>query len=144
MDRSSLSHQNAWTVANFASLPFWLAMIIAPRSRFTAAMMNRVMPVHAGLAVAYTAFLGRAVMTGDERVDFSRLESVSHAFQNPNAVLAGWIHYISFDMFVGRWIWERSLADGRNARLALLLTWWAGPAGLGLFLARKRLPAWIP
>jgi hypothetical protein len=138
------AHQSAWGVANFTSLPFWLAMIVAPRSRFTAKMMDRVLPVHAGLAIAYTAFLSRAMVTGEERVDFTRLDSVSKAFQNPDAMLAGWIHYITFDLFVGSWIWRRSLAEGRNARLALLLTWWAGPAGLGLFLARRRLPAWVP
>jgi hypothetical protein len=102
------------------------------------------MPVHAGLALAYAAFLGRALMMGEERIDFARLDSVSRAFQNPDAMLAGWIHYVTFDLFVGRWIWERSLEEGRNARLALLLTWWAGPSGLGLFLSRHRLPAWIP
>ena len=141
---SAGTHQSAWTIANFSSVPFWLAMIVAPRSRLTAKLMNAVMPVHAGLAVAYAAFLGRTIATGDERVDFTKLESVSRAFQNPDAMLAGWIHYITFDLFVGRWIWERSLAEGHNARLALLLTWWAGPSGLGLFLARRRRPAWIP
>jgi len=30
--------------------------------------------------------------------------------------------------------------EKRPARLALLLTWWAGPMGLTLFLARNRIP----
>ncbi len=72
------------------------------------------------------------------------LESVQRAFGQPEAMLAGWTHYISFDVFVGSWIWRRALAEGRSARLALLLTWWAGPMGLGLFLGRNRLPSWIP
>ncbi len=54
-------------------------------------------------------------------------------------MLAAWTHYISFDLFVGRWIWERSLEEGKPARLSLLLTWWAGPMGLTSYLARRKL-----
>jgi hypothetical protein len=59
-------------------------------------------------------------------------------------MLAGWTHYISFDLFVGTWIWRKSLAEGKPARLAMLLTWWVGPAGLGLFLGRDKLPFRLP
>jgi hypothetical protein len=62
------------------------------------------------------------------------------AFQVPEGLLAGWTHYIAFDLFVGRWIWETALEEDRPARLSLLLTWWFGPVGLTLFLKRKRLP----
>lgn len=135
--------QAAWTVVNFSTVPFWLAMIIAPRSSITKRLVERAAPLHAALSVVYSAALLSAMARGGERIDFTRLDSVSRAFQQPEAMLAGWTHYISFDLFVGSWIWRRSLAEGRSARLALLLTWWAGPAGLGLFAARNRLPAWL-
>ena len=38
-----------------------------------------------------------------------------------------------------RWIHETGLAEGRSTRLALLLTWMFGPAGLTLFLAQRAL-----
>ena len=135
--------QRTWAIVNSSTVPFWLAMIIAPRSRFTAWLVGRAAPLHAVLSVVYSATLLTAVAKADERVDFRQLDSVSRAFQRPEWMLAGWTHYISFDLFVGSWIWRRSLAEGRSARLALLLTWWAGPAGLGLFAARNRLPAWL-
>jgi hypothetical protein len=141
---SSNPHQNAWTAVNLASVPFWAAMILAPRSRLTAWLVNRAAPVHGALSVFYSAALISSVVKAEERIDFGQLESVSKAFQNPEAMLAGWTHYISFDLFVGTWIWRRSLAEGKPARLAMLLTWLAGPMGLGLFLGRKRLPSWIP
>jgi ABA DEFICIENT 4-like len=137
------SLQAAWSAVNFSSMPFWLAMIVAPRSALTRRLMERVAPLHAVLSVVYSATLLTAAVKADERVDFTKLASVSRTFQQPEAMLAGWTHYISFDLFVGTWIWRRSLAEGRNARLALLLTWWAGPAGLGLFAARSRLPRWL-
>ncbi len=73
-----------------------------------------------------------------EPPDFGKLEKVQELLQNPSSMLAAWTHYIAFDLFVGRWIWETSLEEGRPARLSLLLTWWAGPLGLTLFLARRR------
>lgn len=48
-------------------------------------------------------------------------------------------HYIAFDLFVGRWIWETAREEGRSCRVALLLTWMAGPAGLTVFLGQRAL-----
>lgn len=138
------SAQKAWTIVSFSTVPIWLAMIVFPRSRLTKALVDRIAPLHAALSVFYSASLITAGVKSDERIDFGNLESVQRAFGRPEAMLAGWTHYISFDVFVGSWIWRQSLAEGRNARLALLLTWWAGPMGLGLFLGRNRLPNWIP
>jgi ABA4-like protein len=135
--------QRAWSLVSYSTAPFWLAMIVAPRSRATAWLVGRAAPLHAALSVIYSATLVTAAARSDERVDFGRLASVSRAFQQPDWMLAGWTHYISFDLLVGSWIWRRALAEGRSARLSLLLTWWAGPAGFGLFAARRRLPGWL-
>lgn len=130
--------QKGWSLVNLSTIPFWLAMILAPRSRFTAWLVKRVTPLYVALGATYVASLATGIATSDGRVDFGRLDSVSRAFQNPSSMLAGWTHYIAFDLFVGRWIWEQSLQQGRPARLSLLLTWWAGPAGLTTFLLRDR------
>lgn len=135
--------QRAWSIVSFSTVPFWLAMIVAPRSRFTAWLIGRAAPLHAALSVIYALSLVTAGAKADERIDFGSLASVSRAFQQPEAMLAGWTHYITFDLLVGSWIWRQALAEGRSARLSLLLTWWAGPMGTGLFAARKRLPGWL-
>ena len=132
-------HQLAWTIVNLSSVPVWLAMILAPRSGVTRWMAERLVPLHAGLGVVYTSSLAAGIASSDERIEFLSMESVQRALQNPSSMLAAWTHYISFDLFVGRWIWERSLAEGKPARLALLLTWWAGPMGLTTYLARRKL-----
>ncbi len=135
--------QRAWSLVSFSTVPFWLAMIVAPRSRVTAWLIGRAAPLHAALSVVYALSLVTAAAKADERIDFGSLASVSRAFQQPEAMLAGWTHYITFDLFVGSWIWRQALAEGRSARLSLLLTWWAGPMGTGLFAARRRLPGWL-
>jgi hypothetical protein len=131
-------HQRAWKAVNFSTVPVWLAMILAPRSAVTRWMADRLIPLHATLGVVYTASLAAGVSRAGEPPDFMQMSSVQELLQEPNSMLAAWTHYISFDLFVGRWIWESSLREGRPARLALLLTWWAGPMGLTTYLARRR------
>ena len=133
-------HRIAWRIVNLSTVPFWLAMIILPRSALTRRLVGAVTPLYLTLGAAYVGFIAAAMAAADERVDFMDPESVRRAFQQPEGLLGGWTHYIVFDLFVGRWIWETALEEGRPARLSLLLTWWFGPAGLTLFLNRHRLP----
>ncbi|HSK95119.1 MAG TPA: abscisic acid-deficient protein Aba4 family protein, partial [Euzebyales bacterium] len=66
-------------------------------------------------------------------------DAMRQAVARPDAFLAGWAHYVAFDVFVGRWIWRTALTERRGCRVALLLTMLFGPAGLLLFLAQRRL-----
>lgn len=132
-------HQLAWMLVNLSSVPVWLAMILFPRSEATRWLADRLVPLHMALGVVYTGALASGAVQAKEPPDFGKLENVQKLLQNPSSMLAAWTHYITFDLFVGRWIWEQSLAQGRPARLSLLLTWWAGPLGLTTFLARRHL-----
>lgn len=135
---SGTNHRQAFSILNASTAPLWLAMILFPRSRLTGWLVGRANLVLAGLGITYTALLAGELVKGGERPDFSDPDALRRALSSPTAFLAGWTHYLAFDLFVGRWIWESSLARGRTARLPLLLTWWFGPAGLTLELARRR------
>jgi Domain of unknown function (DUF4281) len=61
------------------------------------------------------------------------LERVQKLFTFPWVALAGWVHYLAFDLFVGAWISRRVMEDGlpRWTLIALLpLTFTFGPMGL--------------
>jgi hypothetical protein len=118
-------------------MPWWLAMILTPRSRATVWLMDRLPVVLAALGVTYVGLLARAM--DDGLLDGMDADSLRQAIARPDAFLAGWAHYLAFDVFVGRWIWRTALAEGRGSRLALLLTLLAGPSGLLLFMAQRRL-----
>jgi hypothetical protein len=113
-------------------------MILAPRSRLTRWLVQRATLLFVGLGVGYDVLLASGVARSGEVVDFRDPEAVRGALSKPDFFLAGWTHYIAFDLFVGRWIWEDAVAHGRRAPLSLLLTWLAGPAGLSLYLIRRR------
>ncbi|MEZ5134139.1 MAG: ABA4-like family protein [Acidimicrobiales bacterium] len=138
VEPSSPAHKQAFALLNASTAPVWLAMILFPRARVTGWLVRRCSWLFAGLGVAYTALLAAGVATGGEKVDFRDPDSLRAGLANPTAFLAGWTHYLAFDLFVGRWIWETNVAAGRSARLPLLLTWWFGPVGLTLELARRR------
>lgn len=128
-----------YTAVNTSTAPLFLLMVLAPRAALTARVVARAAPpLQAGLALTYAGLLASTVGRG-ERVDFRDGDSVRRGLTQPRGFLAGWAHFLAFDLFVGRWIWETGLAEGRSTRAALLLTWLAGPLGLLLFTAQRAL-----
>lgn len=125
-----------YTVINTCTAPLWVLMILLPRSPLTARAVRLATPAYAALGATYIGLLASTWGQG-ERVDFRDPESVRTALQQPRGFLAGWAHYLAFDLFVGRWVWEQGLETGRSTRLALVLTWVAGPAGLTLWLGQS-------
>jgi Domain of unknown function (DUF4281) len=64
---------------------------------------------------------------------FDTLENVQLLFTAPWAALAGWVHYLAFDLFIGAWISKRVMEEGMPRLLlaALLpMTFMFGPMGL--------------
>jgi Domain of unknown function (DUF4281) len=133
----------AWfSIANPVALLGWLALAVAlwaspPWRPRLLALGGRALPII--LAVGYLAALiahwGSAPGGG-----FGTLDEVAALFRSPGLLLAGWVHYLAFDLFVGRWIVDDALARGLP-RLAvlpcLLLTFLFGPVGLLLHFAAR-------
>lgn len=126
-------HHRTWRILNASTAPVWLLMILLPRRAWTRKVVEASMPLHAALGMTYAALLAKGALTGGDRVDFRDGESVARGLSAPEGMLAGWTHYLTFDLFVGAWIWRTALEEGIDARLALLGTWWLGPLGLTLF-----------
>jgi len=91
--------------------------------------------VFLGLASTYAVLLVAALATGPEGgFDY---EGIRAALQWPVGFLAGWTHYLAFDLFVGAWIVRESRRIGVGPRIFLFFTLMAGPIGLGSFLVRR-------
>lgn len=70
------------------------------------------------------------------------LAAIGGAFDVPALLLAGWIHYLIFDLWVGTWQAEDAERRGLpHAALApcLFATMMIGPLGLLIYLALTRL-----
>ncbi len=135
-----------FSLANLAALCGWALLIstlFSERLRAPGwAIAGRWLP--AGFAIAYLALI--VTSFGGGGGGFDSLQSVRALFAEDRALLAGWLHYLAFDLFVGRWIAERGVARGRSPVLlipAMLVTFLLGPVGLlaalllGLFERQK-------
>ena len=68
--------------------------------------------------------------------NFSTLNGVSNLFANKQMLLAGWIHYLAFDLLAGIYIIRNAEKNNINhwfTTPALLLTFLFGPFGLMLY-----------
>jgi hypothetical protein len=89
-----------FSIANGVALIAWVLLALFPRRRAVRdVLVGTGVPVV--LAVLYTAII--AVMFGSSEGGFSTLTDVATLFGNPWLLLAGWIHYLAFDLLIGRW-----------------------------------------
>jgi hypothetical protein len=75
---------------------------------------------------------------GESKGSFSTLAAVAVLFSNRWLLLAGWIHYLAFDLFIGAWQVRDARAQAISHFLVipcLLLTFLVGPVGLLLYFA---------
>lgn len=112
----------------------WLALVLSPLApRLADRLAGQAIP--ALFAVLYTALI--LVHWADAPGGFDSLANVMALFTDPPVALAGWVHYLAFDLFVGAWITRTARAEGIPHLLilpCLALTFLFGPAGFLAFL----------
>jgi hypothetical protein len=127
----------AFQVLNGVVLPWWALWLAAPRSRWAGRLASHA-GVFVALAVAYTLLLAAALASGGEGGGFD-FDGMRAAMGTPLGFLAGWTHFIVFDLFVGAWIVRESARLSLEPRPYLFFALMAGPIGLGSFLVRRAL-----
>ena len=118
---------------NLAVLPGWLLLIVLPRWRWTRIVAAYAIP--AGLGLVYLLLMIQNFDLDDG--GFGSLDQVARLFENPWLLLAGWIHYLAFDLFIGAWEVRDAQRLGIHHLLVvpcLVLTFMLGPVGLLLYL----------
>ena len=135
-----MSPDRLFDVASSFVLIGWLALVLAPLRRTLAITVARCVAVilcggYFGLLVA--GLTGGGAPSG---AGFDSLEGVRLLLSTPQALLAGWVHYLAFDLFIASW----EVEDAPTARIphwalmpCLGLTFVAGPVGLLLYFLIK-------
>jgi hypothetical protein len=133
--------EQIFSIANFVALVCWLLLVALPgRKWVTHTIAGITVPaIFAGLyTVIIVAFFARS------EGGFSSLNDVALLFRNPWLLLAGWIHYLAFDLLVGTW----EARDSRERGIkhlwvvpCLILTFMFGPAGWLLYLGLRKSTA---
>lgn len=126
-----------FSIAGNLALAGWALLIFLPRWRHATRLIAAVL-IPALLAVAYVALFLLGVPGAEG--GFGSLDDVAALFENRTVLLAGWIHYLAFDLFIGAWEVRDAQRVGITHWLVipcLVLTFLAGPAGLLLYLALR-------
>jgi hypothetical protein len=127
------SPEAVFSMASTAVLPGWLLLVFAPRWRHSARLVGAVL-IPGLLAVPYGVLI--AARWGGAEGGFSSLADVQKLFADPWLLLAGWIHYLVFDLFIGAWEVRDAQRLGIPHLLVvpcLVLTFLFGPVGLLLY-----------
>ena len=129
-----------FSMANLIVLPMWALLIILPKWKVTRFLIDyKVIPII--LSLIYAIYIGISLSTGG-MMDFGSLQSVMQLFTVENAVLAGWVHYLAFDLLVGMWMLEQNKNIGIHQLLmapCLFFTFMFGPVGFLLFTIIKTI-----
>lgn len=128
-----MSPETIFSACSTLVLPGWLLLVFLPRWKWSARIISAVV-IPLALAVVYVSII--VTHFGQSEGGFGSLADVSRLFQNPHALLACWIHYLAFDLFVGAWEVRDAQRVGLHHLLVvpcLALTFLLGPAGLLLY-----------
>ncbi|MEO1406690.1 MAG: ABA4-like family protein [Pseudomonadota bacterium] len=102
------------------------------------------------LSIAYGALMA-ANFASVEGGGYGSLDQIRALFTVDSVLLAGWIHYLAFDLAIGTWIAKRSTEIGLSRLIQipiLFMTLMFGPVGFLIFilteLAMKQLKSSAP
>ena len=112
----------------------WGLLVFAPRWRWSQRIASVIIPLTLAIVYLILILLYFAKSPGG----FGTLGQVAQLFQNSWLLLAGWIHYLAFDLFLGAWQARQAQRLGISHFLiipCLLLTFLFGPIGLLIFWA---------
>ena len=110
----------------------WALLVFAPRWRWSQRIASAIIPL--ALAIVYLVLI--VLYFAKSPGGFGTLAQVTQLFQNPWLLLAGWIHYLAFDLFLGAWQVRQAQRLGISHFVVipcLLLTFLFGPVGLLMF-----------
>jgi len=138
-----IAPEQIFLMANGLAMVCWTALAIclfAPRLQlWIPRLTGFVVPML--FAVVYIVCIGKGFAETRDG-GFGSIGEVRALFGNDSALVAGWLHYLAFDLFVGSWIVRRGTKERLNPFLLLLclpVTFLLGPAGFLLYWVERAL-----
>jgi hypothetical protein len=130
--------EQLFTWAGQATSYGWLILIFLPRFKALFVIPQYIIPIAIGLIYAGLMLTHYSSSDGG----FGSIAAVRSLFDNDYVLLAGWIHYLAFDLFVGAWIAGKSDTIGLSRLIQapiLMATYIFGPIGLIIFLSIRTM-----
>jgi len=129
-----------FSLAGLLAMAGWAVLIVSPLMPLWS---DRIAGLYIPLLLATAYLLVVLAVPAQNGGGFGSFAEVMQLFSDPAALMAGWIHFLAFDLFVGAWICR----TGRREQIAfwkvlpcLPVTFLFGPAGYVLFCAVRAFP----
>ena len=129
-----MTPDQVFSIANTTAALAWTGLVLFQHRRWARDIV--VISAVALFAIVYVAIV--ATTFGQSDGGFSTLTGVATLFGNRWLLVAGWVHYLAFDLLVGRWevLDAERLAIPRWLMAPILvLTFMFGPAGWLMYAA---------
>ena len=126
-----------FSVASSAAMLGWLVLILGPRWPIVLQFLRLGLIGALSLTYAVLIFVYFFRVEGG---GFGSIAEVRALFMSDPVLVAGWVHYLAFDLFIGTWIAVEAdrLGWNRAAQTPILIaTFMFGPIGLLLFLIMR-------
>lgn len=127
--------------SNLLVMPFWLLMILAPRWVWIRRIIGSPLVI-LPTALLYAVLVLPNVLSLLPALANPRLTNIAGLLGTPQGATIAWVHFLAFDLFVGRWAYLDSLERGIHPvpmGLVLFLILMFGPLGFAVYLGVRAL-----
>jgi hypothetical protein len=126
--------EQIFSMASLLAMAGWLLLIILPKNQIAQLLSGLVLPLV--LSGGYLLLIAQYFQGAEG--GFGSLADVRALFAKDEVLLAGWIHYLAIDLFIG----ARESRDAQRNGLphlvvipCLIMTFMLGPIGLLFYFA---------
>ncbi|MBU2981759.1 DUF4281 domain-containing protein [Lentibacter algarum] len=132
-----MTFETLFSLAGLLAMAGWLILLLSPlMPRWSDRISGLILPVL--LSIGYLALV--LFPTTESGGGFGSLAEVMQLFSYEQAALAGWVHFLAFDLFIGAWACRKARSEGMAFWIVLPclpLIFMIGPVGLLVFLAAR-------
>jgi hypothetical protein len=126
--------EQLFSMAGMLAMLGWLFLAILPRQPIAQLVAGVALPLV--LSAGYLLLIVQHFQGAEG--GFGSLADVATLFQKRELLLAGWVHYLAFDLFIGAWETRDAQRHGIPHLVVipcLVMTFLLGPIGLLFYFA---------
>lgn len=131
----------AFQLSSILVIPFWILMIFYPKNTITLTL-TRTSVMFIPIIILYSVLVLPNFFALLPELANPQLTVMQNLLSTAEGSTTAWIHFLAFDLFVGRWIF----VDSTNQQfpryvqiLCLITTFMVGPFGLLLYIVIRRV-----
>jgi ABA4-like protein len=132
-----MTHEKLFSLTGTIAMAGWIVLILLPFWKRRDQYVFGLPVVLLAIIYSFLIFQG---LDANTLKNFGSLDGVATLFSNKAMLLAGWIHYLAFDLFTGIYIVRNARTNNINHWLtvpALLFTFLFGPFGLLFYFVTR-------